>query len=40
MVKTENKSQAFMYVGAYLALWASALVLLRTHEAVRTLPNF
>jgi CAAX protease family protein len=32
-VKTENKSQAFMYVGAYLALWASALVLLRTHEA-------
>ena len=33
MVKTENKSQAFMYVGAYLSLWASALVLLRTHEA-------
>jgi membrane protease YdiL (CAAX protease family) len=33
MVKTENKSQTFMYVGGYLAIWASALVLLRTHEA-------
>ena len=33
MVKTENKTQTFMYVGGYLALWASALVLLRTHEA-------
>jgi hypothetical protein len=33
MVKTENKSQPFMYLGGYLALWASALVLLRTYEA-------
>jgi membrane protease YdiL (CAAX protease family) len=33
MVKTENKSQTFMYVAGYLAIWASALVLLRTHEA-------
>ena len=33
MVKTENKSQPFIYVGGYLALWASALVLLRTYEA-------
>ena len=33
MVKTESRNQIFTYVGWYLALWASALVLLRTYEA-------
>src|SRR4029077_15103041 len=36
MVSTESKAwsaQSLIYVCGYLALWASALVLLRTHEA-------